>query len=250
MAQQLDLYKLRGTIGDLTFYKTKDGYMVRSRGGIDAERIKTDPKFQRTRENGAEFGRAGATGRVIRRAFKNVLKQSADDRVVSRLLTTVKDVMKTDIVSGRGLRTILNSDVALLEGFNFNSQAVLENIFTGTFRTTINRVTGSAVLEVDAFVPDKDVKFPTAATHCKLVAAGGVIDFATGEASVLTSEGDDNPLSNVSTAESTFAFPIPVNTTLPVFIVLAIEFYQEFNGSLYLLKNGGFNGVSIVKVDG
>ena len=63
MARQRSIIKLDGTIGGITFYKSKDGYLAREKGGIPAERIRNDPAFQRTRENGAEFGRAGKAGK-------------------------------------------------------------------------------------------------------------------------------------------------------------------------------------------
>lgn len=56
MAQQESIIKLKGKIGDLTFYKTKTGYQVRQATGVSADRIASDPNFQRTRENNAEFG--------------------------------------------------------------------------------------------------------------------------------------------------------------------------------------------------
>ena len=55
MARQSSIIKLKGTIGGVTFYKSKDGYLAREKGGVDASRIKNDPAFQRTRENGSEF---------------------------------------------------------------------------------------------------------------------------------------------------------------------------------------------------
>ena len=56
MAKQTGIIKLKGKIGDLSFYKTQDGHLAREKGGVDAERIAKDPAFIRTRENGAEFG--------------------------------------------------------------------------------------------------------------------------------------------------------------------------------------------------
>jgi hypothetical protein len=73
MARQKGIIKLKGTIGDITFYKTQDGHLAREKGGIDASRIKTDPAFQRTRENGSEFGRAGKAGKVLRTALTRVI---------------------------------------------------------------------------------------------------------------------------------------------------------------------------------
>jgi len=58
MARQSGIIPLKGTIGNITFYKTKAGHLAREKGGVDAGRIATDPAFIRTRENGAEFGRA------------------------------------------------------------------------------------------------------------------------------------------------------------------------------------------------
>jgi len=40
----------------------------------DASRIANDPAFQRTRENGSEFGRAGKGGKVIRNAIRILLQ--------------------------------------------------------------------------------------------------------------------------------------------------------------------------------
>ncbi len=59
MARQSGIVPLKGTIGNITFYKSQDGYLAREKGSLDAKRIASDPKFQRTRENGAEFSRAG-----------------------------------------------------------------------------------------------------------------------------------------------------------------------------------------------
>ena len=65
MARQKGIIKLRGTVGDITFYKSKDGHLVRERGGVDGNRIANDPAFKRTRENGSEFGRAGKSGKLL-----------------------------------------------------------------------------------------------------------------------------------------------------------------------------------------
>jgi len=82
---------LRGTIGNITFYKSGDGYLAREKGGVGANRIATDPAFQRTRENGAEFGRAGKAGKVLRNALRSLLQNTSDSRMISRL---TREMMK------------------------------------------------------------------------------------------------------------------------------------------------------------
>ncbi|WP_118193074.1 hypothetical protein [Albibacterium indicum] len=61
MARQSGIIKLKGIIWDITFYKSKDGYLARQKGGVDKERFHNDPKFQRTRENAAKFARYHVT---------------------------------------------------------------------------------------------------------------------------------------------------------------------------------------------
>ncbi|MGV8944939.1 MAG: hypothetical protein ACOH1N_00795 [Lutibacter sp.] len=46
MARQTGIIKLKGTIGDISFYKTSDGHLAREKGGIDKSRIANDPAFQ------------------------------------------------------------------------------------------------------------------------------------------------------------------------------------------------------------
>jgi hypothetical protein len=53
MAKQKGIIKLKGTLGDITFYKSQDGFLAREKGGVDASRIANDANFQRTRENGS-----------------------------------------------------------------------------------------------------------------------------------------------------------------------------------------------------
>ena len=70
MARQGGILKIKGTIGDITFFKTRDGYRVKEKSGVDGDRIATDPKFQRTRENGAEFGESALASKILRSAIR------------------------------------------------------------------------------------------------------------------------------------------------------------------------------------
>ena len=125
MARQKGIIKLKGTIGDITFYKTQDGHLAREKGGIDASRIASDPAFQRTRENGSEFGRAGKAGKLLRTAVRILLLNSADGRMVSRLTKAMINVLQADMTSIRGLRNVIDGEVDLLLGFEFNIRGKL-----------------------------------------------------------------------------------------------------------------------------
>ena len=49
MAKQAGVITLNGKVGRLSFYKTKDGYLAREKGGVSKSRIMNDARFARTR---------------------------------------------------------------------------------------------------------------------------------------------------------------------------------------------------------
>ena len=85
MAKQKGIIKLEGTLGDITFYKSQDGHLAKTKGGVSADRIKNYATFARTRENGEEFGRASVAGKILRMAFRQYLQNGSDNRHTSLL---------------------------------------------------------------------------------------------------------------------------------------------------------------------
>lgn len=250
MAQQKGIIPLRGTIGNITFYKSSDGYLAREKGGIDANRIATDPAFQRTRENGAEFGRAGAAGKVLRNALRALLQNTADSRMVGRLTKQMMKVLQADGTNERGFRNVIDGEAELLQGFEFNVFGKLGTTLYAPYTGTINRVTGELTVDIPAFIPANMVAAPTGSTHFKIISAGAAIDFVNETYEVTTSATADLELNAVATAVTNLENTVAANNTHPLFLALGIEFYQEVNGNMYPLKNGAFNALSLVKVDG
>lgn len=106
MAKQKGIIKLAGTVGGITFYKSQDGYLAREKGDVDGERIASDPNFQRTRENGAEFGSAAEAGKILRNTFRTLMMNTADNRVTSRLTQIMTLIKNYDTDSVRGERSV------------------------------------------------------------------------------------------------------------------------------------------------
>jgi hypothetical protein len=224
MAKQKGIIKLDGTIGGITFYKTtEDGYLAREKGGVSADKIANDPAFQRTRENGEEFGRAGKAGKLLRNAIRAMLQNAADSRMVSRLTQKMVEVIQEDTTNARGLRNVIDGEAELLEGFEFNISGKLGTTLYAPFSAIIDRVAGTLTANIPAFVPIN-----------MLAAPGG---------SVL-------PWDATATAVINLANTVTANSTKPLFLALGIEFYQEVNGQMYPLKNGAYNALALVKVSG
>lgn len=250
MAKQKGIIKLEGTIGDITFYKSQDGFLAKGKGGIPADRIANDPSFQRTRENGAEFGAAGKAGKVLRTALRAMLQNASDSRMVSRLTTEMVKVIQEDITNPRGLRNVIDGEAELLEGFDFNKNGKLGTALYAPFTATIDRVTGALTANLVAFVPENMIAAPGGTTHFKIVSAGAEIDFENESFVVDTKATAVLPWDNNATAVINLANAVTANSTHPLFLALGISFYQEVNGQMYPLKNGAFNALSLVKVSG
>ena len=250
MARQKGIIKLKGTIGDITFYKTQDGHLAREKGGIDASRIKNDPAFQRTRENGSEFGRAGTAGKILRTALRALLLNSADGRMVSRLTQQMVKVIQADVNSDRGLRNVIDGEAELLTGFEFNIRGKLGTGLFAPFVASIDRVTGQIKVTVPSFIPVNMIAAPSGTTHYKIISAGAEIDFEEETFVVENSETGILPWDAVASMVIDQTNIVTPASTKPLFLALGIEFFQEVNGQMYPLKNGAYNPLALVKVDG
>lgn len=249
MGKQEGIIPITGTFDKFTFVQTKDGFIVRKKSKIDSERFANDPAFERARENGAEFGRAGKAGKVILDGLKPLLTKTADSRVTSRLNRNMVKVIKADKLSPRGMRNVLDGEIALLEGFEFNKGSALNSSLFVQFTATIDRPTGKLTVKLPSFVPKELVVAPQGATHYRILSAGVEADFENGASITDVNVTGDLPWDKTRTGEITLVNTVTPNSTHPLLLMLGIEYGQEVNGNWYELKDKSFNCMSIVKVD-
>lgn len=250
MARQKSIIKLDGTIGGITFYKSKDGYLAKEKGGVPADRIRNDPAFQRTRENGAEFGRAGKAGKVLRNSIRQLLQNSSDGRMVSRLTKEMVKVIQMDAINPRGARNVIDGEAELLLGFDFNINGKLGNTLYAPWEKTLDRATGDAGITFQPFKPINMIAAPGGTTHFKITAAAMEIDFENETFTAPTTETAIMLWDGTDTALIELTMQLPPDSASPLFLVLGVEFFQDVNGEKYPLKNGAFNALRLIDVIG
>ncbi|MBK8518447.1 MAG: hypothetical protein IPL55_19830 [Saprospiraceae bacterium] len=249
MARQGGLLKVVGKLDDLSFYKSADGFLVRTKGGVSADRINSDPTFQRTRENNAEFGMSAAAGKLLRTSVRNLMMTASDNRVTARLTRLMTDVKNLDAANDRGERHVhegfdLPEGKAVLKGFNFNDRAILSGILFKAYALN----TTSGALDITGLVPAMDIVSAPGATHVNIKAGWSKVDFATGEFETVISNAVNLPINGTSgNVALTQAVAPTLASGINVF-TLQIEFYQEVNGNQYSLKNGGYNALAVIDV--
>lgn len=250
MAKQSGIIKLKGSIGDITFYKSQDGFLAREKGGVDKERFQSDPNFQRTRENASEFGSAGKSSKVFCTAIRPVLNKTRDSRMFSRLVKIMMQVIKADQTSVRGRRNVLDGELILLKGFEFNANAKLAATVYAPYTVEIDRVAGVLNVVIPGFVPDNQIVAPSGTTHFRFISAGAAVDFENETFGLAQHISREIPLSSAATDEIVLSNNIRMeNSPNPLFVVFGIEFLQQVNGVFYALNNGSFNALSVVSVD-
>ena len=248
MGKLTGIIKLTGTFDGLTFYKTSDGYLVKTKSGVSKNRIMNDPAFVRTRENLNEFSLSVKSGKVLRQAIGPLLHRSKDSKLSSRMLKVMHLIKNLDPSSARGERLVRLGIASpegklLLKGFDFNVHAPLSLVMHAFY--TVDVATG--VLTIPDFSPEEQLSIPEGATHVNICSAFVNLDFETG---IFESRYSPATVLELDTTISTIILTpeaVPSGTGTPLYLLL-IEFFQDVNGVHYSLRNGAFNVLNVVEV--
>lgn len=248
MAKQTGLFNFEGTLDNVTFYKTADGYFVRKKGSISKQRIMNDSSFVRTRENCAEFSACAKSASDLRKAVAVLVFKAKDNKLSSRLISLFFTIKKLDSVNLRGARNVgqgltLANGKALLKGFDFNKNARLHTVVGVPY--TLDVLTGAVTM--NNLQPVQNINFPEGATHFSLRSAFLAIDFFTGASELFLSDLENYPLTNDLVTPLLVPSGVPTLQGTKIHLLLC-EFFQEVNGIQYALHNGLFNVLTVLEV--
>lgn len=248
MARQSGIFKIEGTLDDVTFYKEGDSFRVRRKGGVSRQRVMNDPAFRRTRENLSEFTNVSHSGALLRHSNAVMIRKAYDGKLVRRLMHVMTKVKNEDAVSARGERSV-NGGIgtltgkSFLKGFDFNSRSHFRTVLQAPYALDV--ATGKVTIE--DLVPQEMLVCPMNATHVTFKTAFLKVDFDSGATAISYSPDVNLPLDlTVSSPEIEPAgIPAGVGTQ---FFQLLIEFTQEVNGVQYPLNDGKFNVLHVLDV--
>ncbi len=247
MAKQTGIFKVQGTVDDVTFYKSADGDLIRKKGGVSKSRIKSDPNFARTRENMSEFGRAGAASKLLRDNIRPLIVGVGDGKLTSRMLQLMMNVQRLDTTSLRGQRSVGVAQASaaakqLFKNFNFNKDKPLASVLLKPISITAS----TATMTIDDLVPVNEIIYPVEASHVNISGVVLNVNFATGIVNVKYTNIETREISNTDGSVTLTPSAVPTGTGMRLYI-LKIEFAQMINGSNYPLRNGSFSAVAIIE---
>ncbi|MBN7816265.1 hypothetical protein [Algoriphagus pacificus] len=245
MAKQTGIITLKGPVGRLSFYKTKDGYLAREKGGVEKSRIMNDPRFARTRENIREFTDNANASKLLRDALRPVISQIGDKRLNLRITQSMMQVLKSDLVNVRGDRRVKEGDWNLLKDLEMNAGSSLGS--TLFFELGINDTPAAWELTLPAFTPQDMIAIPNGATHYKITATGVGVDFDLGTRSVFSAGTGSVSILDPALSQTLTVDKTQLSGTHYVF-VLSVEFVQLVNGVEYAINNGAHNAAKMLSV--
>lgn len=249
MARQHGLFKMTGSIENITFYKMNGEYFARKKPAFDRKRFAKDPAFELTRRNCAEFANIARVNKALRNVLAPLLSRAKNSSMTGRLTKRFKEVIKSDIYNDYGTRIAADGDLQLLHGFLFSSHD-LSHYFYGAFEVHIDRGSGRASAAIGPLVPFYVVKAPSSATHFRLFLGGASLNFRSLEGTMNAEFSDFLPVYCKDTLVPLLPFvqlaPDSADTLLAV---AGIQFYKNVNGSYLPLKGEGSTTLQIVAVD-
>ncbi len=259
MARQKGLIKYEGNLGGVSHYRQKGvkDHLARIANGPSAEQIASDPAFQRTRENNAEFKGCALVGKNLRQSFAKLIRSAADPFITGRLVGVMKQINLQDSVNARGQRSVaISLGAEKLKDFQFNRGLSLDTIFSPPYALTSNAAKNEATLTVQPFTPIDTMDVPAGATHFRIILAiGSLSDYAYDAIYKAYSavEPDEDGLnvmvfSAYLPVDQDVSAAIPLTASLPgaptlsattgLATAIGIEYYQEVNGVQYLFAQG------------
>lgn len=246
MAQSNSNLRIEGTLQETTFFKRNGKTFARDRGGVSAERIATDEKFARTRENGMEFGRTAKSGKLLRDTLRDMMKTGADGQVTGRMVHSLTKVKNLDDVSARGERSVAigitkPGALNLVMDFEFRKNLALGSVLYAPY--TVDATSGE--VDIPNFIPKNSLSYPAAATHVRLTSAFAKVDFGSAERSIEYSATTTLAIDTTSTNVRLAPAAVPASSGTKLY-VLHVEFTQMVNGQHYSLNGGKYNVMAIV----
>ncbi len=249
MARQESTLKFTGTVGDITGYKTKNGYFTRKKSSLSGEKIHNSPGSEGTRKENNEFKSVSPSAALVKHSFLEDIPEAYEGGAHNRLVSTMSKVRDQDFIHPKGFKNVatgMHEEIGKhqLKGFEFNQYAHLNNILRKEY--SINTI--EAILTINGLNPLKDFKKPPSASIVGITLLWSKIDFEAFESHTVSS--DEAMISLVNNSlDTVLAIPEPPAGSGTNVFVLKLVYYQEIGGKHYVLKNKEYCCARVVGVE-
>ncbi|NII25898.1 hypothetical protein HB364_12440 [Pseudoflavitalea sp. X16] len=248
MAKVISLFKIRGTIGGVTFRQTQDGMVAGEKPGPTREQVLTSDRFAGTRRHANEFKTAIRDATLLRRSLGNTLNGVHHSKLNGMMHKLLYAASQRDKHSPMGFRHAAAGDIGLLEGFEFNPDLSLDDALRVRFEHSMDITTGVLYVTVPGFVARKKKVFPADATHFRLVSCGAVINFTENRCTQDIEASRLMPLGKKTPGVIHLKHAVKAGEGDVIVQAMGIEFYKMVHGKKVLLKFGALRILRVGRI--
>lgn len=225
MPKQSGPMPIEGTLGDLIFYKTIHGHLVRRKGNLDKKRVSTEAAFEGSRKASSEFGRAGAASGLIRNAIKAFCTYAGDGQTHARLSKLFGEIIRADKVNPVGERQVMTENIAPLKSFEWVIDHPLSRSFWGQVGGSMTPE-GKLTILMNAFNPKRDLAWPLNATHAEISVVCLSADFPRKKIDSDAAKSGMLPKNNVP-VNLALTCQVPINDGHVVLAGIGVQFFEN-----------------------
>ncbi|MFT3793780.1 hypothetical protein [Flavobacterium sp.] len=188
MAKNTGLIKFTGKLGGLSGRDTPFGNIIQTPGGFKGDRIKTEARYEKTRQLYTEFGRCATLSSLFKRNLDFYLRLLPDPYVYNHIQKWLTAVKECDVASPKGEKTVgkgllTEEGKALFTQFSFNR--VRRFGFGGTTGYGVGLANGTLTF---ASFDTSRLTFPAGANSLGMQLILMRVDFENAECVMTTSE--------------------------------------------------------------
>jgi hypothetical protein len=221
----------------------------RHKPGVSSQTFKRNPSFASQRAASNEFTTANHAATLLIHSVAPLVERIRTRDTQGWILKNMSNVLKTDVINPKGERQVQTGNLVMLQGLEFSKVTSLSTIFPVKTSANINRADGIIRFVIPSFNPKRSIRKIPGATHFKIVSAGVEADFSSETSIQHISDSDYLLLNDQPTGDLQLDSAVTPNSGLPLFHIVAIQFYNETNGTMCPLNDKKYHPVTIVKVD-
>ncbi len=249
MAKVNSIFSVRGHIGNVVFRKRNGKVFASQRPESNKQRVATDARYARVRENNAEFGAVAMVAKSLH-GMTSMVDASAHTVSRAQLMKVLFPLRKLDTTHDKGKRSVqLTLKPRALKGMEWSKENALKSMLHGNVTATCSE--SSVTYSVPALNPETDLVAPQGATHYRLAyVVSAVSDVTWNESAggyVCTNEEANGvrmvalgELQNLTTATEATTKVVNLGvaaTDCTIVANVALLFYQRVNNNDKLLKD-------------
>ena len=249
MAEQMGTNPLRGSIGNITYYKRNGKYLAKTKSSFNKKDPRNDLSSILPNKYRSEFGHCSSFGKLIRYSISQFIKSSKDINHCERLMSLLENIVKTDKISALGERRLYKADLTLLKGFDFNLRSGLDNFLSAKYDITIDRSTGKFRLQIPPFEIQKELLIPKNAQFFKINLTATEIDSERDDKKNVDVNSGFIGVNDILSKDIDLSVSLGAGSLHPFIVTMNVQFFEEVNGELLHMRGREHNPMQIVEVN-